>query len=128
MDTCVLIWYFDNDKRAKSLAEDIEYYQADYAVSIETLKELLYLIQYSKIRLDISFEGLIKHLEELYVRIEFDDLETLDVLASLPAYKNHTDPVDRQIIATAIAKRRILISGDEKFNLYTAHGLAFLEV
>ena len=40
----------------------------------------------------------------------------------------HTDPNDRNIIAHAIADKRILISGDEHFALYENAGLKFWEV
>ena len=39
-----------------------------------------------------------------------------------------TDPTDRNIIAHAIADKRILISGDSNFSLYEPAGLKFLEV
>jgi len=128
LDTCVLIWYSVDDKRIAPIVEDIEYFQDDFAVSMETLKELLFLVQYGKIRLDIGFERLLERLNELNIRIIDFDKNALNALFSLPAYKNHTDPTDRHIIATAIAKKRILVSGDTNFRMYVEHGLAFLEV
>ncbi|MCQ2271185.1 MAG: hypothetical protein MJZ72_00110 [Bacteroidales bacterium] len=40
------------DKRIEKFAEGILYYQGDYAVSIESLKELLYLSASGKLHFD----------------------------------------------------------------------------
>jgi len=128
LDTCVIKWYLENDTRIKSIAEDIEYYQGDYAVSIESIKELVYLVQSKKIKLDFDYEEFTKLLTKGYFDIIDFDIDSLKVLFSLPFYKNHSDPTDRHIISTAIAKKRILISGDVKFNKYRKNGLLFLEV
>lgn len=60
--TCVLVWLLKEDDRVKELAEDINYYQGDYAVSIVSIAELLYLAQSGKLKIDISFNELIKLL------------------------------------------------------------------
>ena len=44
IDTCVLIWLFEKNKRVKEVIYDIEYYQGNFAVSIEVLKEFIYLL------------------------------------------------------------------------------------
>jgi len=61
-------------------------------------------------------------------RYLLDNMDSLKVLFSLPYFKKHSDPTDRHIISTAIATKRILISGDIKFGLYTKNGLMLLEV
>ena len=128
LDTCALKWYWDNDERIKPIAEDIEYYRGDFAVSMESLKEMAYLSQFKGMRFDVDFNQLIKALEKLNIAIIEFGMDSLNALLSLPAHKNHTDPTDRHIIATAIAKKRILVSGDAKFRSYTEHGLSFLEI
>jgi PIN domain nuclease of toxin-antitoxin system len=42
----------------------------------------------------------------------------LEVLSNLPLKPNHKDPFDRLIIATAIAENCVVISADNKFQLY----------
>ena len=128
LDTCVIIWYVSEDSRTTALAEDINYFQEDYAVSVETLAELLQLLQSGKLRLGASFEAIIKRLEELNICIVNFDTDVLHTLKVLPVLKHHADPTDRRIIATAIATRRTLISGDEKFSDYVAYGLSLLEI
>ena len=128
LDTCALKWYVENNKRIKSIAEDIEYYQGDFAVSIETIKELVYLAQSGKFKFDFDFDEFAAFLSDKYINIIDFDMACLKVLFSLPFYKNHPDPTDRHIIATAIAKNRILVSGDAKFGVYTKNGLLCLEI
>jgi PIN domain nuclease of toxin-antitoxin system len=133
LDTCTLIWYLENDKRVRDISEEIEYYQEDFAISMESLKELVHLIQINKINLDINFDSLIGLLNNLNIEIIDFSIDSLKVLFSLPVYKSkkskkRPDPTDRHIIATAIAKKRILISGDEKFKYYKKDGLLLMEI
>ena len=130
LDTCALTWYFDEHKRAKDIAEDIEYYQGDFVTSVVTVKELVYLVQSGKLKFsfDFDFDGFMTLLKEKNIDVVYFDNACLKVLFSLPFYKNHPDPTDRHIIATAIAKKRILVSGDAKFGVYTKNGLLYLEI
>jgi len=128
LDTCTLIWYLENNERTKSIAEDIEYYQGNFALSMESLKELTHLLQYKKMKLDIDFGSLIKLLKKLNIDVIEFDINALKVLFSLPAYKEHPNPIDRHIISTAIAQHRILISGDSMFEKYTDFGLVFMQI
>ena len=128
LDTCALKWYLGNDKRIQSIAEDIEYYQGDFAVSMESIKELVYLVQSGKVKLEFDIEDFTRFLKKGNIDIIDFNIDSLIVLFTLPFYKNHSDPTDRHIIATAIAKNRILVSGDAKFKTYTKDGLLFLEI
>ena len=130
LDTCALTWYLDDHKRAKDIAENIEYFQGDFAVSGEAIKELVYLVQSGKLKFsfDFDFDGFMALLNEKNIDIIYFDNACLKVLFSLPFYKNHPDPTDRHIIASAIAKNRILVSGDAKFGVYTKNGLLCLEI
>lgn len=118
LDTCVLIWLLKQDNRVKDIAEDINYYQGDYAISSESVIELLYLIQSGKMKIDVSFDELIKILQSKNIRIYETDRELLNVLSSLPFFKTHPDPFDRVIVSQAISENRTLISGDHNFTLY----------
>ena len=128
IDTCVLKWLLVGDKRVKKVATDIEYYQGDFAVSIEVLKELINLLAFDKMEIKIEFSKIIEKLNSLGVEIFSFERKHLRYLNDLPSFTEHTDPTDRNIIAHAIADKRILISGDEKFHLYEPAGLKFWEV
>jgi len=128
IDTCVLKWLIEGNKRVKKVAHDIEYYQGDFAVSIEVLKEFFYLTAFDKLTLKIDNDKLIKILNSFGIDVCYFENKHLKFLCELPTFKEHTDPIDRNIIAHAIADKRILISGDKRFSLYEKHGLKFLEV
>ena len=128
LDTCALIWLLVGVKRVKDISYDIEYYQEDYAVSIEVLKEFANLIASGKIKYDGGYDGLIKYLEDSNIKVCNFENRHLKQLFNLPFFPEHKDQTDRNIIAHAIADKRILISGDENFYLYEDSGLKFLEV
>ena len=128
IDTCVLKWLLEGNKRVKKVASDMAYYQANFAVSIEVLKEYANLLSFNKIKTDFDCEKLIKEIDKLGIEICNFEKKHLKYLFDLPCFNEHTDPTDRNIIAHAIADKRILISGDGNFTLYEKHGLKFLEV
>ena len=118
LDTCTLIWMLKDYPRIKGVKEEIDCYQGDYAISVGSIKEFVYLIQSGKIKTDISFDELVTALDDKHILICKYDRGTLKVLSELPFFKKHQDPSDRVIIANAIADNRILISGDHNFTLY----------
>ena len=128
IDTCVLKWVLEGDKRTKKVASDMKYYQGNFAVSMEVVKEFLYLLAFNKIETNIDYDKLIRKIVSLGIEICSFEKKHLKYLYEMPTFKEHTDPIDRNIIAHAIADKRILISGDEKFHLYENAGLMFLEV
>ena len=127
LDTCALKWHLEYSKRIKSVSEDMDY-QGDFAVSIESVKEFVYLIQSGKVKLELDFANFTKELEKYNIAIVDFNIDALKTLFSLPFYKDHPDPTDRHIIATAITQHRILISGDSMFEKYTDSGLKYMQI
>jgi PIN domain nuclease of toxin-antitoxin system len=128
IDTCILIWLLDGHKRTRDIAYDIENFQGDFAVSMEVLKEFANLLASERVKMNYDEEKLIAVLTKLGIKICDFEKKHLKYLFELPYFKQHSDPNDRNIIAHAIADKRILISGDGNFSLYEKHGLKFLEV
>lgn len=118
LDTCALIWYLEGSKRVKSIAEKIEYYDGDFAISVESLREIIHKIQIGKLEIDIPFMELVDMLKERGISIMGIELNALNKLYNIPMYKGHKDPHDRLIISQAILYKRTLITGDEKFYQY----------
>jgi PIN domain nuclease of toxin-antitoxin system len=83
----VLIWLLNKNERIKELAKDINYLQGDYAISVESIKEFIYLIQSGKINTDISFDELVEALNKKQISIYGYDKYTLKKLSELP-YKS----------------------------------------
>ena len=128
IDTCVLIWLLEENKRVRDINYDIDYYQGNYAVSIEVLKEFVNLLSSKKIKTEASYDELLEYLTDSNIEIYNFEKKHLKQLFSLPYFEEHKDQTDRNIIAHAIADKRILISGDSSFALYLDAGLKFLEV
>ena len=68
IDTCVLIWLIDRNKRIKTIAIEIEYCQDDFAVSMEVLKEFFNLLAFNKIKTNIDYDKLIKKISLLGIK------------------------------------------------------------
>ena len=128
IDTCVLKWLIEGNKRVTEVAQDMEYFQGDFAVSIEVLKEFFYLGAFDKLTIKVDCDKLLEILNSFGIEVFYFEKKHLKCLNEMPTFKEHTDPIDRNIIAHAIADKRILISGDERFPLYEKHGLKFLKV
>lgn len=64
LDTCVLIWLLENNPRIKDIVEDITYFQGDFAVSVESIKEYLYLTQSGKLNTTVTYKKLLEVLRK----------------------------------------------------------------
>jgi PIN domain nuclease of toxin-antitoxin system len=124
----VLKWLLEENKRVKKVAYDMQYYQGDFAVSVEVIKEFFNLMAFNNLEVKIGCNELLKLLASFGIEICSFEKKHLKYLYDMPTFPEHTDPADRNIIAHAIADKRILISGDEHFPLYEKHGLNFLKV
>ena len=128
IDTCILKWLLENNKRIKKIINDMEYYQGDFAVSVEVIKEFANLLAAGKLEMNFDENKLIETLMRYEIEICYFEKKHLKYIFDLPYFPQHGDQTDRNIIAHAIADKRILISGDAKFHLYESAGLKFLEV
>ena len=128
IDTCVLIWILQENKRVNDIAYNMRYYQGDFYVSMETMTEMMYLIQSGKLKVFPYYEIIFETLKDLNIKILDFDLKALNVLKDLPFFKEHPDPTDRKIIAHSIANNCTLISSDSNFPLYEPYGLTYIEV
>ena len=128
LDTCALIWLLQGNKRVKSFVENNKDYYPDWAVSLDSLKEILYKKATNKLNIDLTYKQIISTLEEYNMQICLFERRDLDVLSGLPYFDTHKDPNDRNIIATAITRKRIIVTGDSDFQLYEKHGLQLLQV
>ncbi|MFA4924929.1 MAG: type II toxin-antitoxin system VapC family toxin [Ignavibacteriaceae bacterium] len=117
LDTHVLIWYLEGDKK---LSEEsislIDNADNKVYVSIVGLWEIAIKISLGKLKISIPFDELKEILDKSsfdILDLNFDDLINLQKLAF-----HHSDPFDRLLIAQAISNNFILISHDEIFRKY----------
>jgi len=117
LDTHVLIWYLDGDKRLSEESVNIIDNAANKVyVSIVGLWEIAIKISLGKLKISIPFE----HLKEVLEQRSFDILELnfSDLLNLQKLDFHHSDPFDRLLISQAISNDFILISHDEIFRKY----------
>jgi len=128
LDTCVLIWLLQGNNRIKSFIEYNKDFYPDWAVSVDSLKEILYKIATNKLNIILTYKQIIKTLDEFNLQVCLFEKRDLDILSGLPFFDSHKDPNDRNIIATGIARKRIVVTGDLDFQLYEKYGLQLLKV
>ena len=128
IDTCILIWLIEGNKRVDDISYDMQYYQGDFFISMESVTEMIYLIQSEKFKINISITKMLNDFKQLNLKILDFDLKALNVLKELPFFNEHKDPIDRKIIAHSIANNCTLISSDSNFPLYEPYGLTYIEV
>ena len=125
-DTCTLIWLLQGKKRIKSFWEKHKDNYDDFAISIDSLKEILYKQSINKLDIKLTYPQIIKLLQDNDLQICHFEKRDLDILSGLPFFKENNDPNDRSIISTAISRKRILVTSDSDFKLYEKHGLQLL--
>jgi len=132
LDTHILVWYLqDQTKLNKSIAEDIDYFQSSYYVSVASLHEVIFLIQENKIKNHKNISAIIKAVQEKQIKfleIKPQHIEVLEKLSTpLIGNEPHKDQFDRTIISQSIAEGLTLISADSVFPLYKDKGFKLLE-
>lgn len=125
IDTHVLIWYLENNKRLNSKHTKIinEAINQPFVSSV-CLWEIAIKTSLGKLELSISFSELESFLINHNFTIQNFDFADLSVLKTLPFH--HGDPFDRLIISQSISKNIPLIAYDTKFDSYTKQGLQLL--
>ena len=132
LDTHILVWYLqDKTKLNKNIAEDLDYFQYPYYVSVASLHEIIFLIQEKKIKNYKDISAMIEAVQEkqiLFLDIKPKHMEVLEKL-STPFIGNnpHKDQFDRTIISQGIAEGLTVISADSVFPLYTDKSFRLLE-
>lgn len=120
LDTQAAIWMLTNDNRMPDdIRDELRYMEAQFYISNLTIVEIVHLQQCEKIDLPLSGEELISQLQRMGIATIHLDNNILVTLSNLPINRRvHSDPFDRTIIATAIARKLTLVSSDGKFDAY----------
>ncbi|MDR1950961.1 MAG: hypothetical protein LBP96_01880, partial [Bacteroidales bacterium] len=68
LDTQTVWWWFSRNKRLpKDLREDIDYCYSQYAVSFDSIRELVTLNQLGKIDLTFNIDDFFRDIEKTYI-------------------------------------------------------------
>lgn len=117
LDTHALYWWANQTpgKLAQAQVDAIE--TADLlAISAMTCWEMAWLVTHGRIAFQLPISEWLNRIEESGVVIIPVSRTIAELAATLP--EHHKDPVDRIVIATAVAHQAQLVSVDERFPEY----------
>jgi PIN domain nuclease of toxin-antitoxin system len=118
LDTHTFIWWHENpdalSEKALSLCEDVN---NQLFLSMVSIWEMQIKLQLNKLRLNAPLADIVnlqKNNGIAILPITFDHIIGLNLLPL-----HHKDPFDRLLIAQVNSENSILLSKDEKFQLYS---------
>jgi PIN domain nuclease of toxin-antitoxin system len=116
LDTHALIWFIEGDRllsdKALSAINDKAYFNF---VSIASIWEIAIKLNVEKLKLQTSFLGIQKKMDENGFKLLPVNFEHTLILKDLPLH--HRDPFDRMIIAQSISEDLTIISREKNFSL-----------
>ena len=120
LDTHIILWILGNEEKLTLRVKNvIKNYDNKCYVSIASLFEIA--IKKTIGKLEIPLNSI--ELEKIIIDSGFNILPTKAIhlleYEKLIIQKEHKDPFDRLLIATAIAENMAFISNDSNINLYT---------
>lgn len=120
VDTHILIWVLDEQKRLSTLRKEL---LADYSntviLSQVSLMELAIKKSLNKLPDFVPDIGEVANrwLKNGYEILHLSN-DHIFAYQELPLFAEHKDPFDRFLIATALAEQMDVMTSDEKFKLY----------
>ena len=117
LDTHALIWFIEGDRLLSDKAISAINDEADFNfVSIASIWEIAIKLNVEKLKLQTSFLGIQKKMDENGFKLLPVNFEHTLILKDLPLH--HRDPFDRMIIAQSITEDLTIISKNKNFSLY----------
>lgn len=114
LDTHVLIWFAEDDKRLSKDFRDIISNQNNIVfVSVASVWETIIKFQLKKIRLKSSIEEIIRKYGFEVMNIKIEHVLELQKLPSI-----HKDPFDRMLVAQTKVEDLILLTADKTVKKY----------
>ena len=128
IDTHVFIWSLVDSKRLPQQVKDILRNPRNKCfLSIVSIWEIATKVKIGKLSLDnFSLQDSKKYCKKLSLSILPVSFKDIMSYFNLPLFKNHRDPFDRMLIATAIERKFTLLSRDTKLPQYAEAGLLHL--
>lgn len=125
LDTHTLIWtMLEPEQLSARVRKILEGKSHKIFVSIISFWEIAIKITIGKLDQEkYSVEAFVKQCKKYGFKIlKVEPKNTVSYL-NLPLFKNHRDPFDRMLIATAIERSFVLLSRDDKMPQYDKSGL-----
>ncbi|MCD7721011.1 MAG: type II toxin-antitoxin system VapC family toxin [Prevotellaceae bacterium] len=132
LDTNVLVYMVTGkkDRIDKATLAMLSDYSNLLYTSIICVHELVYLLQSGKVARGKNWSKnvtVLSRIAEFSIEIVPVSLAHIAEEERLPLLERHKDPVDRLIVAQAIADRITLVSKDHEFPRYRQYGLELQE-
>ena len=119
LDTCALIDMLFNPERLSTKARAALEGGNSLAVSIASFWEIMIKQQIGKLGIkETSAQDLKTACTALDIEVLQTEIKHIDLIRSLPRYKDHGDPFDRLIICQALSEKLPLITSDGKMSRY----------
>jgi PIN domain nuclease of toxin-antitoxin system len=113
LDTHVVLWWLDDDKRLSPSARDEIIVAEEVRVSAATVWEIA--IKRALGRLEVP-EDYLDHVERTRFRPLPISFEHAEAAGALP--RHHEDPFDRMLVAQARSERLTLVTADRRLGEY----------
>ena len=119
LDTCALIDMLFNPERLSTKARAVLEGGNSLAVSIASFWEIMIKQQIGKLGIkETSAQDLKTACTALDIEVLQTEIKHIDLIRSLPRYKDHGDPFDRLVICQALSEKLPLITSDGKMSRY----------
>ena len=119
LDTCALIDMLFKPERLSTKARAVLEGSNSLAVSIASFWEIMIKQQIGKLGIkETSAQDLKTACTALDIEVLQTEIKHIDLIRSLPRYKDHGDPFDRLIICQALSEKLPLITSDGKMSRY----------
>jgi PIN domain nuclease of toxin-antitoxin system len=119
LDTHTILWTLDKSENLSVSAENIISNSDTFCcVSIISFFEMAIKQKIGKLQLTKSISEYINEVKRIGISVLPIKYEHLDHYEQLPLIKDHRDPFDRIILATAMFEKFTIISEDRKFEDY----------
>jgi PIN domain nuclease of toxin-antitoxin system len=119
LDTCALIDMLFTPERLSTRARAALEGGNSLAVSIASFWEIMIKQQIGKLGIkETSAQDLKTACTALDIEVLQTEIKHIDLIRSLPRYKDHGDPFDRLIICQALSEKLPLITSDGKMSRY----------
>ena len=119
LDTCALIDMLFTPERLSTRAWAALEGGNSLAVSIASFWEIMIKQQIGKLGIkETSAQDLKTACTVLDIEVLQTEIKHIDLIRSLPRYKDHGDPFDRLIICQALSEKLPLITSDGKMSRY----------
>ena len=119
LDTCALIDMLFKPERLSTKARAVLEGGNSLAVSIASFWEIMIKQQIGKLGIrQTSAQDLKAACVTLDIEVLQTEIKYIDLIRSLPRYKDHGDPFDRLIICQALSEKLPLITSDGKMSRY----------